>query len=314
MAFLEDYRDEWIDGRRRQPAPAADVSRYAVEISPPDIAERRVMTAHGLAAEFVQTTSLDRIEHRFHAPVHLLVVYERGARIAGETYVEGMPPSTLRDFSRKLTFVPAGHRYHEWQEPRTLTRLTYFYLDPANPQFHPASGVVDMRFAQRLFFEDPTLRETALKLKSVLESSGPLDRLYFEALGAVLMHELVRLNRGAPHVEPQIRGGLAAWQQRAVAAHIEAHLAEQIPVGTLAQIARLSLCHFCRAFKQSFGISPHRYHSRLRIERAKWLLAKSDSSVTEIGFKLGFSETSSFTTAFRKATGITPTSYQRSLD
>ena len=54
---------------------------------------------------------------------------ERGVRRDGDTYVEGLPRSTLRDLSRKLTFVPAGHEYHEWQVPRVLTRLTLFVAD-----------------------------------------------------------------------------------------------------------------------------------------------------------------------------------------
>ena len=66
---------------------------------------------------------------------------------------------------------------------------------------------------------------------------------------------------------------------------------------------RLSPFYFCRAFKQSFGLPPHRYHNGRRIERAKSLLAKPASSVTEIGMTVGFSETSSFSAAFRKATG-----------
>jgi AraC family transcriptional regulator len=78
-------------------------------------------------------------------------------------------------------------------------------------------------------------------------------------------------------------------------------------------LVRLSPFYFCRAFKQSFGIPPHRFHTSRRIERAKALLAKPAPSVTDIGLTVGFSETSSFTAAFRKATGFTPTSYHRSL-
>jgi AraC family transcriptional regulator len=51
---------------------------------------------------------------------------------------------------------------------------------------------------------------------------------------------------------------------------------------------------------------------RRRIERAKSLLAKS-ASVTSVGMALGFSETSSFTAAFRRLTGVTPTGYQRTI-
>jgi len=68
-----------------------------------------------------------------------------------------------------------------------------------------------------------------------------------------------------------------------------------------------------KAFKQSFGVPPHRFHTGRRIELAKALLAKPAPSVTDIGLTVGFSETSSFTAAFRKATGFTPTGYHRSL-
>jgi AraC-like DNA-binding protein len=123
----------------------------------------------------------------------------------------------------------------------------------------------------------------------------------------------VRLNAGTPRPDRQMRGGLAAWQQRRVADYIEQHLAEQIPLATLAQLARLSSYYFCRAFKQSFGVSPHRYHNNQRIEFAKTLLAALDTSVTDVGLTVGFSETSSFTATFRKTTGLTPTAYRRSL-
>ena len=58
-------------------------------------------------------------------------------------------------------------------------------------------------------------------------------------------------------------------------------------------------------FKQSFGLPPHRYHTSRRIEHAKTLLAKPALSVTDIGMRVGFSETSSFTAAARRP-GLPP--------
>src|SRR3977135_2621825 len=99
-----------------------------------------------------------------------------------------------------------------------------------------------------------------------------------------------------------VRGGLAPWQQRIVTTYIEEHLGEQIPLATLAELVRLSPYYFCRAFKQSLGLPPHRYHNKRRIEQAKILLAKPAPSVTDIGMKDGFSETSSYNVAFTKTT------------
>jgi AraC family transcriptional regulator len=94
---------------------------------------------------------------------------------------------------------------------------------------------------------------------------------------------------------------------------MQEHLSEEVTLATLGEIAGLSQFHFVRAFKQSFGLPPHRYLSSLRMEKATSLLADPATSVTQIAFNLGFSETSSFTSAFRKHTGLTPTAYRRSL-
>jgi AraC family transcriptional regulator len=297
---------DWDDARQS----VADAVDSGVKICPSDIVRRRTMTSHDMSAEIVQATRRDKIECRFRSPFHLLAVYERGVRRDGETFVEGLPRSALRDLRQKLTFVPAGHEYHDWQEPHILTRVAYFYFAPAKLTLDPELGFAETSFAPRLFFEDTALLGTALKLMSLIEHSLAANRLYFEALGAVLAHELVRLYTGAASSVPPVHGGLAAWQQRIAVAYIEEHLADQIPLAQLGQLVRLSPHYFCRAFKQSLGMPPHRYHSSRRIERAKILLADRALSVTEIGLTLGFSETGSFTAAFRKATGLTPTGYR----
>jgi AraC family transcriptional regulator len=289
-----------------------EVIDQAVRIFPSDAVTRRRLAWDGMAIEVVQAIGHEKVEIHFRASMHLLVAYEDGVRGNGETLIEGLPRSTLRDVKCKLAFVPAGHEYREWQEPRTRGRIVYFYFDPAKMPIDPRAGAADTPLAPRLFFEDKALWETAVKLGNVIES-GSEDRHYCEALGVVLAHELVRRSAGMRRIEPPARGGLAAWQQRIVSAYIEEHIAAQIPLATLAHSVRLSPYHFCRAFKRSFGVPPHRYHNARRIEHAKMLLAQPARSVTEIALKVGFSETSSFTAAFRKTTGTTPTAYRRSL-
>lgn len=290
-----------------------DAIGHTVEVYPRDIVHRRAVAWDGIAAEIVQATKREKLEFHFRAPLHLLTMCAQGMRRDGDTFVEGLPRSRLRDVRRKLTFVPAGHEYHEWQDPRVLTRIVYFYFDPARMPMYCEAAALPATLAPRLFFEDAALADTALKLMRLIEQAWPESGPYFGALGIVLAHELVRLNAGTAPMEARVRGGLASWQQRAVARYIEEHLAEQIPLAALAQLVRLSPHYFCRAFKESFGAPPHRYHNSRRIEHAKTLLAKPMSSVTKIGFTVGFSETSSFSAAFRKITGFTPTAYRRAM-
>jgi AraC family transcriptional regulator len=127
----------------------------------------------------------------------------------------------------------------------------------------------------------------------------------------LVMHEPIRPERTTSTVARPLRGGLPAWQQKRVMEFIEAHLAEEISLAALAELTNLSLFHFARAFKQSFGVPPHRYHMARRMDRARSLLQKPALSVTQIGIQIGFRETSSFSRAFRRLTGFTPTEYRR---
>jgi AraC family transcriptional regulator len=282
-----------------------------VEISPPDIARRRLESWGAIQADNVRVTRRETFEYAFQARRHLLIAYERAERDDGETLIEGLPKSTLREFNCKLSFVPAGHRFYGWQTPRVLTRVTYFYIDLQDPLFDMDSGIACATISPRLFFFDQAVWDTASKLKAEIGSSNPCSRPYAEALSLVLMHELIRLERTASAAVRPLRGGLPAWQQKRVMEFIEAHLAEEISLAALAEVADLSLFHFARAFTQSFGVPPHRYHMTRRMDRAKSLLQKPAFSVTQIGIQIGFRETSSFTKAFRRFTGLTPTDYRR---
>lgn len=285
--------------------PAAITS--AVAITPPQCVSRRRLTWRGMAAETIDITPNGRLELRFRAPVHVLLLLETGAHAHGNTWLDDPPRSTPRAGRRELVLVPAGHDYVDLQATRGLARIACFYFDPPALPLDAAAAA-----SPRLFFEDPELLKTALKLTEAVDMQGG-DRHYCEALGIVLAHDLARFALHARRSPQKFRGGLAGWQQQAVATHIAHHLAERISLTSLAALVRLSPYHFSRAFKQSFGMPPHRYHTHRRIESAKALLANPDRSATEIGAIVGFSSASAFTMTFRKVTGITPSDYRRTL-
>jgi AraC family transcriptional regulator len=291
-----------------------NVTHPTVEIWPPEAAKRRTVSGRGVTVEDVQSTGRGKIQYHFRAPIHLLVIYERGERRSGDSFVEGLPRSALRNLARKLTFVPAGHQYNECCEPSADTRRLHFYFDPAELRIQ--SSLLSRPFAPHLFFDEATLWQTALKLRGLVDSSASGDPHYLDALGRLLVYELARFNLGHLGLggfRPTIRGGLAPWQQRLVSRYIKEHFSERIPTAVVARLVGLSRFHFCRTFKQSFGTTPHRYHTNCRIEQAKVLLAGRARSVTDIGLTVGFSTSASFATAFRRATGFSPSEYRRRL-
>jgi AraC family transcriptional regulator len=300
-----------VSNRKSQPIAANPMA--SVQINPPVAVSRRTDSWPGIRCEIVQAHRRGRIDFEFCGPVHLLAVYERGVRQEGSTIVEGLPKSTLQDYSRKFVFVPAGCRYQDWQEPRTLARIAFFYVDPGCLAASGASDTFNVKPAPRLFFENLTLWHTASKLTALMDSVSNNDRPYLEALAHVLAHELVRVTALRKRTDSQSTGGLAVWQRRKIVTYIEEHLAEPISLTVLGQLVRLSPNYFCRAFSQSFGIPPQRYHIGQRMERAKTMLAKHADSVTDIGLNVGYSETSAFSNAFRRVTGQTPSAYRQTI-
>jgi AraC family transcriptional regulator len=289
--------------------PTRDFFDEIVEISPIDSVKRHSTGRYWIVAESIYAPTRSRIHVHYNAPVHLLVLYEDGARREGESSVDGLPASRLKNFARKLTFVPAGRRYREWHHISAASRVTYLYLDPVKLR---KSARVDAVYTPKVFFEDSTLWATAIKLKSVLESNHS-GTAYLEALLNVLAHELARSGQELTQALSANRGGLASWQMRTVSDYIEQHLNEKVSLEKLASLARLSKHHFCRAFKQSSGISPYGYHLRRRTQQAQLLLSDRTTSITDVAFELGYSCSSSFSVTFRKITGQTPSQFRRNL-
>lgn len=92
--------------------------------------------------------------------------------------------------------------------------------------------------------------------------------------------------------------------------YIQAHYCEEINLNELSRVACLSPYHFHRAFKKTFGITPKKYVTALRIERAKWLLKKKDLNVQVICQEVGFKDVSSFTRLFATYTAATPSAFR----
>ncbi len=107
------------------------------------------------------------------------------------------------------------------------------------------------------------------------------------------------------------RGGLAPWQIRQVKTYIVANLGTTIRTQDLASIARLSPFHFGRAFRESFGDSPHSYLLRRRIERSQGLMLTTNSSLAEIAIDCGLADQAHFGNIFRRLVGESPGAWRR---
>jgi AraC-like DNA-binding protein len=84
-----------------------------------------------------------------------------------------------------------------------------------------------------------------------------------------------------------------------------------ISLPDVAAHANLSPYHFLRIYKRAYGETPHEFLTRLRLVRAKTLLARRSHNVTEACFEVGFSSLGSFSSLFAGRVGLSPSEYRR---
>lgn len=107
------------------------------------------------------------------------------------------------------------------------------------------------------------------------------------------------------------RGGLAPWQVRTLTTYIDANLNTSLTCEVLARLTKLSVSYFARAFKCTFGYSPHMFLMRRRIERAQGLMLKSNAPLAQIAMECGFADQSHLSRLFLQFTGDSPASWRR---
>lgn len=106
-------------------------------------------------------------------------------------------------------------------------------------------------------------------------------------------------------------GRLAAWQERRAQEIMRHRLSSSLTIAQVARECGLTPSHFARAFRRSFGMSPHRHLTGLRVEEAKALLAQPHLPLADIALICGFGDQSHFTRVFGQVAGVSPGVWRR---
>ena len=96
-----------------------------------------------------------------------------------------------------------------------------------------------------------------------------------------------------------------------VTEHIATHYAEDLKLNSLAALVNTSASNFRRQFTHTFGISPGRYITTIRLNAVRRLLETTDKLVSEIAAETGFWDQSHLTKLFKRERGMTPGEYRR---
>lgn len=162
---------------------------------------------------------------------------------------------------------------------------------------------------------DPNILAGMQRLASEALHPGFASDVLIDGLTRTLRADLARHFSGTtstlhPKMEA-VNSALAPWQLRKIESFTSEAQGSPVRVAALANEVGLSPGHLMRAFRQSTGQTVHEFVEQVRVARARALLLDTDKPIKQIADLLGFSSPSSFTLAFRRATGESPARLRR---
>lgn len=158
---------------------------------------------------------------------------------------------------------------------------------------------------------DPVLSALADLLLSSLDNNVSLQPEFGEHMAMAIALHLIE-NYAVPSERVRATSSLSSRQMRQITDAVMVGLHEPWPVQRLASLVSLSSFHFSRAFKISFGASPHAWVQFQRMELAARLVRNSSQALADIAVATGHPSAAHFSHAFRRHWGVTPSDYRRS--
>ena len=174
-----------------------------------------------------------------------------------------------------------------------------------------ANAAISTNLLERTAHPDPITSRLLLSAADVLESNDTLDRLFRHQLTDLLATRLLAAHTGSPATIQPAMGGLSPKVLLRAIERLRSDSDADVSLAALASDAGLSRFHFCRAFKESTGLSPHAWLRQHRLEQAMNMLRDTDESVVSVAAALGYASQTAFAAAFRKLTGETPSEWRR---
>lgn len=138
--------------------------------------------------------------------------------------------------------------------------------------------------------------------------------VYSPALLRCRLQELLLLVSRVGSVSENLPEDIHTTDRQVVAAAVfmRENYRREVTAAEIAKAAGLSPNYLSRKFRQATGTGVHEYLTFLRLKEAALELVSTDSSITEIAMRCGFSDGNYFKDVFKKRYGITPTGYRKS--
>jgi len=158
---------------------------------------------------------------------------------------------------------------------------------------------------------DPVVHHLGHVLLATLDQQNHASRFFVDHVLHALHCHFVCNYGGITLAARPVQGGLSALQMRKATEFLNTHLDGDVDLQQVAAVCDLSLSHFARAFRQTYGKPPYRWLIERRIDKAKDLLMNTRLPLSDIAVRCGFTDQSGFNRSFKRMYGITPGIWRR---
>jgi AraC family transcriptional regulator len=210
-----------------------------------------------------------------------------------------------------LIIIPEGSS-SRWDIPKPVD-VVQLYLPHATLKrvADEAQSTTPADLLERTAYPDPITSRLILSAAGVLEGNRPLDALFRQQLTDLLAMRLLAAHTGSPTTVQPTTGGLSPKVLLRAIERLRSDSDADVSLDALASDAGLSRFHFCRAFKESTGLSPHTWLRQYRLEHAMNMLRSTDASIVSVAAELGYASQTAFAAAFKRLTGEAPSDWRR---
>ncbi|MFE0758534.1 helix-turn-helix transcriptional regulator [Inquilinus sp. NPDC058860] len=210
-----------------------------------------------------------------------------------------------------VIIIPEGSS-SRWDIPKPVDVVQLYLPDTTLKRVaEEAESVTATDLLERTAHPDPITSRLLLSAADALEGAGALDALFRHQLTDLLATRLLVAHTGSTTTFQPTTGGLSPKVLLRAIERLRSDSDDDVSLAALASDAGLSRFHFCRAFKESTGLSPHAWLRQHRLEQAMTMLRDTDASVISVAVALGYSSQTAFAAAFKRLTGDTPSDWRR---
>ena len=242
---------------------------------------------------------------------HVIMTYPTGVQRLERRSGKSVAIGTAR--SGVVTIIPAGSS-SRWDIPGFVDVIQLYLPQAALARIaHEASMPASGDLIERTGHPDPVVSGLLMSAADVLEGNAALDHLFRQQLTDVLATRILAEHTGESVTFEPVVGGLSPHALRRAIERLRSDCDTDVSLAVLASDAGLSRFHFCRAFKESTGLSPHAWLRQQRLDQAMNMLRDSDASIAAIAAQLGYASQTAFAAAFKKLTGETPSDWRRRM-